>query len=118
MDGQRIAALARALAAGTTRRRLLRGLVAGIGALVVPRRLGASPGPPAGRSGALPPDRQVPPTAACPYGPNQCLPGYVWRVSRPDDLVCVTPDVRDQAADDNAHAAERKDPACATATCP
>jgi hypothetical protein len=55
---------------------------------------------------------------ACPWGPQQCLPGYVWRVTKPDDLVCVTPGVRAQAAEDNAHAAERVDPACATTTCP
>jgi len=55
----------------------------------------------------------VPTPAACPYGPNQCKQGYVWREAFPGDLVCVTPDVRAQAADDNAHAAERRDPACA-----
>jgi hypothetical protein len=48
----------------------------------------------------------------CPYGPQQCLPGYVWRVAKPDDLVCVTPEERDRVADDNAHAAERVDPSC------
>lgn len=53
----------------------------------------------------------------CPWGPNQCVQGYVWRVSRPDDLVCVTPEMRAQVADDNAHAEERKDPACATQDC-
>jgi hypothetical protein len=71
---------------------------------------------------AAPPPQAPPPQApsagTCPWGPDQCLPGYVWRVTTPDDLVCVTPDVRDQAADDNAHAAERKDPACATAPAP
>lgn len=51
-----------------------------------------------------------PQSQVCPYGPNQCLPGYVWRVAKPGDLVCVTPEVRAQAADDNAHAAERVDP--------
>lgn len=53
----------------------------------------------------------------CPWGPNQCLQGYVWRVSRPDDLVCVTPEMRQQVADDNLLAEERKDPACATGDC-
>lgn len=53
----------------------------------------------------------------CPWGPNQCLQGYVWRVSTPDDLVCVTPDVRDQVAEDNALADDRKDPDCANGDC-
>ncbi len=53
----------------------------------------------------------------CPWGPNQCLQGYVWRVTTPDDLVCVTPEMRDQVAEDNALAEERKDPACATEDC-
>jgi hypothetical protein len=52
-------------------------------------------------------------TGDCEFGPDQCLSGYVWRVITPDDLVCVTPEMRDQVADDNAHAEERKDPACA-----
>lgn len=55
-------------------------------------------------------------TQSCPWGPKQCLSGYVWRVAKPDDLVCVTPEVRARAADDNAHAAERVDPACAAGT--
>ena len=65
------------------------------------------------------PDEPGPPpsAASCPWGPNQCLPGYVWRVTTPDDLVCVTPDVREQAAFDNAQADERRDPACATEDC-
>jgi hypothetical protein len=41
------------------------------------------------------------------YGPDTCLNGFVWRDAAPGDHVCVTPDVRAQAADDNAHAAER-----------
>ena len=63
------------------------------------------PAPPAGEG------------SICPWGPNQCLPGYVWRVSTPDDLVCVTPDIREQVAEDNAQAEERKDPACAGGDC-
>jgi hypothetical protein len=39
-------------------------------------------------------------------------------VITPDDLVCVTPEMRDQVADDNAHVEERKDPACAEADTP
>jgi hypothetical protein len=45
----------------------------------------------------------------CPWGPNQCKQGYVWRVSTPEDLVCVTPEMREQVAADNALAAERQD---------
>ena len=41
------------------------------------------------------------------YGPDTCLNGFVWRDAAPGDHVCVTPDIRAQAADDNAHAAER-----------
>jgi hypothetical protein len=48
--------------------------------------------------------------AALPYGPDTCIEGYVWREAFDGDHVCVTPDVRAQAADDNAHAAERVDP--------
>lgn len=55
-------------------------------------------------------------TQSCPWGPKQCLPGYVWRVAKADDLVCVTPEERDRAAEDNAHAAERVDPECAAGT--
>jgi hypothetical protein len=65
------------------------------------------------------PDEAGPPPAAgtCPWGPNQCLPGYVWRVTTPDDLVCVLPEVREQAAFDNAQADERRDPDCETEDC-
>lgn len=45
-----------------------------------------------------------------PGDADTCLPGYVWREAVPGDHVCVTPAVRAQAADDNAHAAERVDP--------
>ncbi len=47
---------------------------------------------------------------ACPYGPEQCLPGFVWREAYSGDKVCVTPDVRTQAAADNAQAQARKVP--------
>lgn len=46
----------------------------------------------------------------CPYGPEQCTPGYVWRDAFPGDHVCVTPDTRAQAAADNAAAPSRKVP--------
>lgn len=40
-------------------------------------------------------------------GPDTCRQGYVWRVARAADLVCVTPDMRTQVATDNQHAAGR-----------
>ena len=48
--------------------------------------------------------------AACPYGPEQCKPGLVWRDAVAGDHVCVSGDVHAQAIDDNSHAAERKLP--------
>jgi hypothetical protein len=44
------------------------------------------------------------------YGPNTCLEGYVWREAFPGDDVCVTPDRRQQTADENAQAASLVDP--------
>ncbi len=41
----------------------------------------------------------------------KCKPGYVWRVIRPDDLVCVTPPARALAAKENADGANHVDPA-------
>jgi hypothetical protein len=77
---------------------------------------GVEPGTPPGNAPVpAPPDTGE--GSICPWGPNQCLPGYVWRVSTPEDLVCVTPDVRQQVADDNAQAEDRKDPECATGDC-
>jgi hypothetical protein len=38
---------------------------------------------------------------------NQCKQGYVWREAYQGDVVCVTPDVRTQAAADNRAAASR-----------
>lgn len=31
----------------------------------------------------------------------RCIPGYVWRVAKKDDLVCVTPEVRAQTREEN-----------------
>lgn len=45
-----------------------------------------------------------------PYGPDTCVAGYVWRDAFPNDHVCVTPDVRTQAAEDNNQAADRRQP--------
>jgi hypothetical protein len=36
--------------------------------------------------------------------------GYVWREARPEDLVCVTPEIRTQTAYDNSQAEARKEP--------
>jgi len=44
------------------------------------------------------------------YGPDTCAQGYVWREAIPSDHVCVTPQVRQQTADDNAQAASRRVP--------
>jgi hypothetical protein len=38
------------------------------------------------------------------YGPNTCIEGYVWRGAFSNDYVCLTPEVRDQAAADNRNA--------------
>lgn len=46
----------------------------------------------------------------CPYGPDQCAPGYVWRDAFSGDHVCVPSATRAQAAADNAVAASRKVP--------
>ncbi|MFJ5779961.1 hypothetical protein [Streptomyces sp. NPDC093094] len=56
------------------------------------------------------------------HGPDTCRQGHVWREARPTDHVCVEPQVRDQARDDNARADDRRSPgnngygpdACAT----
>jgi hypothetical protein len=48
-----------------------------------------------------------PPVAAAPPSADSCVSGYVWRMARPSDHVCVVPAVRDQAAADNAAAASR-----------
>jgi hypothetical protein len=40
-----------------------------------------------------------------------CKAGYVPRLARASDLVCVTPDVQARTAQENAEAADRVDPA-------
>jgi hypothetical protein len=47
-------------------------------------------------------------TSNCSYGPNTCVMGFVWRDARANDQICVTGDVRSQAAADNAAAASRR----------
>jgi hypothetical protein len=50
------------------------------------------------------------PTPYRPYGPDQCIQGFVWREAWPEDHVCVTPDQRQRVAEDNAQAPYRVDP--------
>ncbi|MBC6458891.1 hypothetical protein [Actinomadura sp. HBU206391] len=50
------------------------------------------------------------PAGAAPYGPYTCKNGFVWRDAVPYDQVCVTPQIRDQAATENALAASRRQP--------
>jgi Fibronectin type III domain len=40
-----------------------------------------------------------------------CVQGFVWREAGAQDFVCVTPNVRSQAAYDNSQASVRRDPA-------
>lgn len=47
------------------------------------------------------------PAIAQAYGPDTCVNGYVWREATPDDRVCVTPAVREQAWRDNGQARYR-----------
>ena len=51
-----------------------------------------------------------PAQAAGTSGPDSCASGYVWREAIPSDHVCVTPQVRQQAAYDNSKAASRRNP--------
>jgi len=58
-----------------------------------------SPSPP-------PPTRTSPP----PPPEDTCIQGYVWREAIPGDHVCVTPEVRDQAGEENRLADSRRSP--------
>jgi hypothetical protein len=49
----------------------------------------------------------TPPAALSQSRPATCASGYVWREAFPGDYVCVTPETRRQAADDNAQASAR-----------
>jgi hypothetical protein len=44
------------------------------------------------------------------YGPDTCKQGFVWREAVPNDHVCVTAQVRAQAAFDNRQASARRNP--------
>ena len=61
------------------------------------------------------------PSTCSPWSPNErittvgssadvCLQGFVWREAGPQDYVCVTPNVRSQAASDNRQASARRNP--------
>ena len=49
-------------------------------------------------------------TPDLPYGPDTCKPGYVWREVVPGDHVCVRPDRRTTAANENSMAGLRVNP--------
>jgi hypothetical protein len=53
---------------------------------------------------------QTPAWAIPDYGPDTCIQGFVFREARPGDDVCVTPNVRDLTAQQNAQAASHVDP--------
>lgn len=57
-----------------------------------------------------PPPKPQPPKPNLPYGPDTCKQGYVWRDAIPGDHVCVTPQSRQIAAQENATAGARVDP--------
>lgn len=46
----------------------------------------------------------------CTYGPDTCVQGFVWRDAAPNDHVCVTPNLREQAHIDNSQANLRRSP--------
>ena len=49
-------------------------------------------------------------TGAQDSGPDTCTVGFVWREAFPGDHVCVAPAVREQAAEDNRLALQRRAP--------
>lgn len=44
------------------------------------------------------------------YGPDTCIQGYVWRDAQPGDNVCVALGTRDATAQQNANAAQNREP--------
>jgi len=52
----------------------------------------------------------VKPNNGCQYGPDTCKAPYVWRDARPNDHVCVLSDIRQQTANENALADQRRSP--------
>jgi hypothetical protein len=63
---------------------------------------------PAPTPAAVPTPVALPAPASVP--PGTCKGGYVWRVARPADLVCVTPDSRARVAAENQTRASRVQP--------
>lgn len=58
-------------------------------------------------------DHDIVPTRSCAdriTSSANCKPGFVWRLARPEDLVCVHPDWRNRAALDNAQAPDNVGP--------
>jgi hypothetical protein len=49
-------------------------------------------------------------TLMLPFGPETCLVGFVWRAAVLNDRVCVSPETRQNTANDNAQAAARRNP--------
>ena len=45
-----------------------------------------------------------------PYGPDTCIQGFVWREASPSDHVCVTPNVRNDTAQQNAVGPSNREP--------
>ena len=67
----------------------------------------------ASRSGTVTPIRSGPSQPDSPIAhqaPTVCKSGYVWRVARPSDLVCVSPQSRDRVAQENRSALTRIQP--------
>jgi hypothetical protein len=54
------------------------------------------------------PDSPV--TTAPKSDPNICKQGYVWREATPDDVVCVTPQIRTRTRGENSRASLRREP--------
>ncbi len=50
------------------------------------------------------------PASPLPYGPYTCKQGYVWREAVPGDFVCVTPQTREETANENALGPSRRQP--------
>ena len=62
---------------------------------------------------AAQPKNDPPPQPAqvpLPYGPNTCAQGFVWREASQYDETCVSPETRDQAAQQNGLAAQNREP--------
>jgi len=66
---------------------------------------------PTAATSPTPSDTAIPPTSLptnTPLPSGSCLPGYVYRLARPADKICVPPASRNQAQADNSAAASRR----------